>query len=78
MASTIAGNPDSRAGLPSVGSRVQDCRTEDRGIVLFVGEVDGSSGVWVGVDWDNPSRGKHDGCHNGKSYFTARYIYFYV
>lgn len=30
------------------------------------------AGVWIGVDWDEAERGKHDGSHNGQRYFSAR------
>ena len=29
-------------------------------------------GDWLGVEWDDPSRGKHDGSHNGQRYFMTR------
>jgi hypothetical protein len=30
-------------------------------------------GIWLGVEWDDASRGKHDGAHSdGVRYFTAR------
>lgn len=32
-----------------------------------------TSGLWLGVEWDHPSRGKHDGSHDGVQYFTCRY-----
>ena len=28
-------------------------------------------GEWLGVEWDDPTRGKHDGSHQGKRYFTT-------
>ncbi|XP_019155293.1 PREDICTED: tubulin-folding cofactor E, partial [Ipomoea nil] len=40
------------------------------GSVKYVGPVEGYSGTWIGVDWDNGD-GKHDGCHNGVRYFEA-------
>ncbi|RYP54352.1 hypothetical protein DL768_000926 [Monosporascus sp. mg162] len=40
--------------------------------VRYVGEVAGTSGSWLGVEWDDPSRGKHDGSHNGVRYFTCK------
>lgn len=44
-----------------------------RGTVLFVGEIEGTgAGTWLGVDWDDVSRGKHDGSYKEKHYFTAR------
>ena len=56
----------------SCGQRVEDVRSGDRGTLEFVGSVAGSEGIWLGVDWDNPSRGKHNGCHNGTQYFKTR------
>lgn len=40
--------------------------------VRFVGEVNGTSGSWLGVEWDDPTRGKHDGSHKGVRYFTCK------
>ncbi|KXS21546.1 RNI-like protein [Gonapodya prolifera JEL478] len=31
-----------------------------------------SSAVWLGLEWDDPLRGKHDGAHNGVRYFWCR------
>ena len=45
-----------------------------RGTVLFVGEVPPTKGSWLGVEWDDPSRGKHSGSHDGIQYFITRYI----
>uniref|UniRef100_A0A674B4Y9 Tubulin-specific chaperone E n=1 Tax=Salmo trutta TaxID=8032 RepID=A0A674B4Y9_SALTR len=60
-------------GLPSdaVGRRVA-CDGE-RGTVRFVGTVPPTAGLWLGVEWDNPDRGKHDGSHEGVHYFTCRH-----
>lgn len=30
------------------------------------------SGVWLGVEWDDPDRGKHDGTHEGHTYFKTK------
>lgn len=38
----------------------------------YAGEVAGTSGLWLGVEWDDPSRGKHDGTHKGTRYFTCK------
>lgn len=35
------------------------------GTIKYIGEVQGSTGNWVGLRWDDPRRGKHDGEHNG-------------
>ncbi|RUS78055.1 hypothetical protein EGW08_014194 [Elysia chlorotica] len=44
---------------------------QHRATVRFVGEVPPTNGVWLGVEWDNPTRGKHNGCHEGKQYFQT-------
>ncbi|KAI8318538.1 hypothetical protein GQ54DRAFT_306947 [Martensiomyces pterosporus] len=44
----------------------------DQGIVRFVGPVDGAKGEWLGVEWDNPARGKHSGAKDGKHYFKCQ------
>jgi len=54
-----------------VGHRIQV--GEQRGTVLYVGSVPPTQGIWLGVDWDDPSRGKHDGVYEGVRYFKARY-----
>lgn len=41
------------------------------GTIRYVGEVEGTSGVWLGVEWDDSNRGKHDGIKDGKRYFTC-------
>ncbi|XP_071449814.1 tubulin-specific chaperone E [Hetaerina americana] len=46
---------------------------EEYGTVLYVGEVPPTSGVWLGVEWDDPTRGKHDGLHEGVRYFQTRH-----
>ncbi|CAM1507021.1 Fc.00g066620.m01.CDS01 [Cosmosporella sp. VM-42] len=39
--------------------------------VRYIGEVAGTNGSWLGVEWDDPARGKHDGCHKEVRYFTC-------
>ncbi|XP_063773632.1 tubulin-specific chaperone E [Pseudophryne corroboree] len=39
--------------------------------VRYVGMVPPTAGLWLGVEWDNPLRGKHDGSHNGTRYFAC-------
>ncbi|OVA14550.1 CAP Gly-rich domain [Macleaya cordata] len=41
------------------------------GTVKYIGPVEGYSGTWVGVDWDNGD-GKHNGSINGVTYFEAK------
>uniref|UniRef100_A0A8C3TXN3 Tubulin-specific chaperone E n=1 Tax=Catharus ustulatus TaxID=91951 RepID=A0A8C3TXN3_CATUS len=31
------------------------------------------SGIWLGVEWDDPQRGKHDGSYEGTQYFKCRH-----
>lgn len=55
-----------------VGQRVHASGDSQRiGTVKYVGPVEGYSGTWVGVDWDN-GEGKHDGSINGVRYFHAK------
>ena len=42
-----------------------------RGTVKFVGHVERTKGIWLGVDWDNPQRGKHNGEKDGVKYFDC-------
>jgi Leucine-rich repeat (LRR) protein len=46
---------------------------EKKGTVLFEGAVGETKGVWLGVEWDDPTRGKHDGTHEGVRYFQPRH-----
>ncbi|GAO48995.1 RNI-like protein [Saitoella complicata NRRL Y-17804] len=43
----------------------------DLSTVRYVGQVDGTKGEWLGVEWDDPTRGKHGGAHDGRSYFQC-------
>ncbi|RAL00977.1 putative tubulin-specific chaperone [Aspergillus ibericus CBS 121593] len=40
--------------------------------IRYVGTVDGTAGEWLGVEWDDPTRGKHSGQHRGVRYFTCK------
>ncbi|KAG2157517.1 hypothetical protein DEU56DRAFT_875647 [Suillus clintonianus] len=42
------------------------------GTVKYVGPVDGTTGLWLGIEWDDSNRGKHDGIKDGKRYFDCR------
>ena len=52
-----------------IGARVE-CEGY-RGTLRYVGSVGDTKGTWLGVDWDDPSRGKHNGTHEGTEYFKA-------
>lgn len=45
--------------------------------VRYVGKVQGTTGEWLGVEWDDPARGKHSGEHGGVRYFTCIYSFFF-
>lgn len=53
----------------SIGDRVRIAK--QKATVRYVGAVDGYEGSWVGVEWDDPSRGKHDGSTGGRRYFSC-------
>ncbi|KAI8820758.1 uncharacterized protein EV422DRAFT_578604 [Fimicolochytrium jonesii] len=42
------------------------------GTVRFHGVLPGSEQRWYGIEWDDATRGKHSGTHNGLQYFTTR------
>ncbi|CAG8255661.1 unnamed protein product [Penicillium nalgiovense] len=57
-------------GVPIVGQR----RLFDGHLctIRYVGTVQGTSGDWLGVEWDDASRGKHSGEHKGVRYFSCK------
>lgn len=54
---------------PSINSRIR--LNGYPGTIRFVGEVRGTRGTWLGVEWDDPSRGKHNGEKDGIRYFSC-------
>lgn len=44
----------------------------DRGTIRYIGQVQDTKGTWLGVEWDNSSRGKHNGIINEIRYFHCR------
>ncbi|KAG8626240.1 hypothetical protein KVT40_005185 [Elsinoe batatas] len=42
------------------------------GTIRYIGSIQGKPGTFIGIEWDLPDRGKHDGSHEGKRYFTCR------
>lgn len=48
------------------------CVSGYRGVVRFVGQLPGRGGfTWIGIDWDDPGRGRHDGTVDGVRYFET-------
>jgi hypothetical protein len=58
------------AECPVVDSRVSV--DGNLAFVRYFGGVDGQEGQWVGLDWDEEARGKHDGTHAGTQYFQCK------
>jgi hypothetical protein len=56
----------------SVGERVVSVADGQVATVLYVGEVNGTSGQWLGVEWDSAERGRHSGTHEGTEYFRTK------
>ncbi|KAH0603853.1 uncharacterized protein H6S33_007512 [Morchella sextelata] len=46
--------------------------TAARCTVRYSGPVDGTTGTWLGVEWDVEGKGKHSGVHGGKEYFKCK------
>lgn len=40
--------------------------------VRYVGPVTGKAGDWLGVEWDDPTRGKNNGMYDGHQYFNCK------
>ncbi|KAK2466834.1 hypothetical protein APHAL10511_001092 [Amanita phalloides] len=55
--------------LPALGTRID--YTGHHGTIRYVGCVANSSTPWLGVEWDDPTRGKHDGLKDRKRYFQC-------
>ncbi|XP_055949977.1 tubulin-specific chaperone E-like [Argiope bruennichi] len=58
------------ASTVEIGCRIH-CDGE-YGTVLYIGPISGMDGTWLGIEWDNPSRGKHSGSYKDVTYFTTR------
>ena len=39
--------------------------------VRYIGVLNGLKGDWLGIEWDDPQRGKHDGQHQGRVLFKC-------
>jgi dynactin complex subunit len=46
--------------------------------VRYYGEVQGTKGEWLGVEWDDPTRGKHAGEHQGVKYFECKHTFLFL
>ncbi|KAM4813899.1 tubulin-specific chaperone E isoform X3 [Urocitellus parryii] len=57
--------------LDVIGQRVEV--NGEYATVRFSGVVPPVAGLWLGVEWDNPERGKHDGSREGIVYFKCRH-----
>ncbi|KAI1794651.1 hypothetical protein LXA43DRAFT_995970 [Ganoderma leucocontextum] len=55
--------------LPVVGTRLNYAGSV--GTVRYAGAVHRAQGPWLGVEWDDTNRGKHDGVKDGRRYFTC-------
>ncbi|KAH8288976.1 hypothetical protein KR054_001182 [Drosophila jambulina] len=53
-----------------LGTRIKIA--ENYGTVRYVGEVTGHMGTWLGIEWDDGLRGKHNGVVDGKRYFQTQ------
>ena len=63
--------PEPEPGVLKVGDRVQS--DGSLATVRYIGPVAGQDAkkVWIGVEWDEPGRGKNDGSTGGERYFTC-------
>ncbi|KAH0541049.1 tubulin-specific chaperone E [Cotesia glomerata] len=54
-----------------IGDRI-DCDGHP-GTVCYIGPVVDTNGLWLGIDWDDPARGKHNGTYHDVEYFKTRF-----
>lgn len=57
---------------PAPGARVL-LGGKHRATVRYVGTIDSQQGIWVGIEYDETGKGKHDGSHSGRRYFSCAY-----
>lgn len=69
LQSTAAQSRPSRMDQPTIDTRLN--YNGYLGTIKYVGPVDGTKDIWLGIEWDDPQRGKHGGTKDGKVYFTC-------
>lgn len=67
----MAIDPAEKLRVPNIGDRIE-CNGHF-GTIKYIGSVESHPSTWLGIDWDDPERGKHDGTVKGRHYFDARY-----
>jgi len=65
--------PESSLSAQNCGFNLSDRIISDNcaGTVKYIGSVGSHPGIWLGVEWDDISRGKHNGTAEGVQYFQA-------
>lgn len=53
------------------GTRI--CFKDSYGTVRWTGNIQNKEGLWIGIEWDNPEKGKHSGFFEGIQYFHTRF-----
>jgi hypothetical protein len=53
-----------------VGTRIRV--KGDLGTIRYVGTLQNREGTWIGIEWDNPEKGKHSGEADGIKYFQSK------
>lgn len=56
---------------PEIGMRIE--LNDHYGTIRYIGRVENKPSIWLGIDWDDPNRGKHDGTVEGRRYFSAKH-----
>lgn len=56
-----------------IGRRV--CFHSFLGTIRWIGYVENTGREWLGVEWDNETRGRHNGMTGGKRYFHCTVHY---
>ncbi|THH06709.1 hypothetical protein EW145_g3896 [Phellinidium pouzarii] len=60
---TLSMEPDDYRS-PRIGRRIKV--HEHTGTIRYIGEVQDTRGIWLGIEWDDPARGKHSGQKDGR------------